>query len=130
MNTKVESTNSAVNPLDLAKYAAATLLLAGGVAGWYLLDWPTPIRVLVMILAVLGAGAVGAFTAKGREAQEFVRESLFELRKVVWPSTDESVRTTIVILIVVVIVSLVLAGFDYVISQGVRALLEQNGGAA
>jgi len=49
---------------------------------------------------------------------------------VVWPSTDESIRTTIVILIVVVIVSLVLAGFDYVISQGVRALLEQNGGAA
>jgi preprotein translocase subunit SecE len=130
MNTKVESTSSAVNPLDVAKYAAAILLLAGGIAGWYLLPWPTPVRVLVVILATVASGAVAAFTAKGREAQEFVKESLFELRKVVWPSTDESIRTTIVILIVVVIVSLVLAGFDYVISQGVRALLEQNGGAA
>ena len=130
MNTKVESTSSAVNPLDLAKYAAAILLVAGGIYGWYLLPWPTPIRALLVILAIAAAGAVAAFTAKGRDAQEFVKESLFELRKVVWPSTDESVRTTIVILIVVVIVSLVLAGFDYVISQGVRALLEQKGGVA
>jgi hypothetical protein len=53
MNTKVESTSSAVNPLDLAKYAAAILLVAAGIAGWYLLSWPTPVRVLVVILIVV-----------------------------------------------------------------------------
>ena len=129
MNTKVETTNSAVNPLDIAKYAAAILLVAGGIAGWYLLAWPTPVRALLVILAVVAAGAVAAFTAKGREAQEFVKESMFELRKVVWPTTDESIRTTVVILIVVVIVSLILAGFDWVISLGVRALLGQGDAA-
>lgn len=129
MNTKVESTNSAVNPLDLAKYAAAILLVAAGIAGWYLLSWPTPVRALLVILSVVAAGAVAAFTAKGREAQEFARESMFELRKVVWPTTDETRRTTVVILIVVVIVSLILAGFDWVISLGVRALLGQGDAA-
>lgn len=129
MNTKAESTNSALNPLDVAKYAAAILIVAGGIAGWYLLAWPTPVKALLVILSVAAAGAVAAFTAKGREAQEFVKESMFELRKVVWPSNDETVRTVVVILIVVVIVSLILAGFDWVISLGVRALLGQGDAA-
>lgn len=129
MNTKVESTNSAVNPLDIAKYAAAILLVAGGIAGWYLLAWPGPLRALLVILSMVAAGVVATFTAKGREARDFVTESVFELRKVVWPTTDETTRTTIVILIVVVIVSLILAGFDWVISLGVRALLGQGDAA-
>jgi preprotein translocase subunit SecE len=129
MNTKVDSTHSAVNPLDVAKYAASILLIAAGIAGWYLLSWPVPVKALLVILSLIAAGAVALFTAKGREAREFFTESLFELRKVVWPTKDETVRTTIVILIVVVIVSLVLAGFDWLISLGVRALLGQGGAA-
>jgi len=129
MNTKVDSTHSAVNPLDVAKYAAAVLLIAAGIAGWYLLSWPTPVKALLVILSLILAGVVALFTAKGRDASEFFTESLFELRKVVWPTKDETVRTTIVILIVVVIVSLVLASFDWVISLGVRALLGQGGAA-
>jgi preprotein translocase subunit SecE len=127
MNTKVESTNSAVNPLDLAKYALAVALAAAGVAGWYLLSWAAPLKVLLVLFSLALAGAVGAYTAKGRELREFVSESIFELRKVVWPTTDETTRTTVVIMIVVVIVSLVLFGFDWLISLGVRALLGQGG---
>jgi len=127
MNTKVEPTSPGLSPLDLVKYLAAILLVVGGIAGWYLLEWATPLRVLLVILSVIAAVAVAAFTAKGREAREFIEESTFELRKVVWPTTDESTRTTIIILIVVVIVSLILAAFDWVISLGVRALLGQGG---
>lgn len=126
MNTKVDSTQSTTSPLDLAKYVAAVLLVAAGIAGWYLLPWATPILVLVVILSIVAAGAVAAFTARGREFREFLDESMFELRKVVWPTQDETVRTTLVILVVVVIVSLILAGFDWVISLGVRALLGQE----
>jgi len=126
MNTKVEPTSPGLSPLDLAKYLAAILLVVGGIAGWYLLEWATPLRVLLVILSVIAAVAVATFTAKGREAREFIEESMFELRKVVWPTTDETTRTTIIIMIVVVIVSLILAGFDWVISLGVRALLGQG----
>jgi len=129
MNTKVQTQNSPTNPLDLAKYGAAVLLVVAGIAGWYMLAWPTPIKALLVLLSVIAAGAVASFTAKGRNAREFFSESMFELRKVVWPTQDETVRTTIVILIVVLIVSLILAGFDWVISLGVRALLGQGDAA-
>ncbi|MBW8311342.1 MAG: preprotein translocase subunit SecE [Rhizobium sp.] len=66
-----------------------------------------------------------SFTAKGRQAREFFSESMFELRKVVWPTRQETTRTTGVILVVVVIVSLILSGFDFVISWLIRLLLGQ-----
>jgi preprotein translocase subunit SecE len=72
---------------------------------------------------VVAAGAVFALTAKGRVAREFFSESLFELRKVVWPTRQETRKTTVVILIVVVIVSLILSFFDLIISWLIRLLL-------
>ena len=78
-----------------------------------------------LIGVMVAALAVMALTAKGRMAREFVSESLFELRKVVWPTRQETTRTTGVILVVVVIVSLILSGFDFVISWLIRLLLGQ-----
>ena len=127
MNTKLEQGQQAVSAADVGKYVLAFMLVAGGFFAFYWFSqWPGPVRGLVVAGGILAGGAVMAFTAKGREVREFFSESMFELRKVVWPSTDESIRTTIVILIVVVIVSLILAGFDWVISLGVRALLGQG----
>jgi preprotein translocase subunit SecE len=123
MNSKVESVESGVHPLDVAKYVAAILVAAAGIAGWYLLGWATPLRVLVVLAAFIAGAAIALPTAKGRELREFVNESLFELRKVVWPTQDETRRTTLVILVVVVIVSLILALFDWLISLAVRGLL-------
>jgi preprotein translocase subunit SecE len=50
---------------------------------------------------------------------------MFELRKVVWPTRQETTRTTGMVLVVVVIVALVLSGFDMVISWLIRLLLGQ-----
>lgn len=123
MKTKLEQVESGTSAADYAKYALAAAILAGGIAGYYLLEWATPIRVLVVILSTIASVAVWLFTAKGRDAQEFMSESLFELRKVVWPTHDETRKTTIMVLIVVTIISLLLALFDWIISFGIRFLL-------
>ncbi|HZF98439.1 MAG TPA: preprotein translocase subunit SecE, partial [Pseudoxanthomonas sp.] len=60
-------------------------------------------------------------TAKGRDTREFLVESRFELRKVVWPTRQEALRMTWVVGIVVVVLSLLLGAFDWII----QALLEQ-----
>jgi preprotein translocase subunit SecE len=76
------------------------------------------------MLALFGA-AVGVFmlTSKGRDTREFFSETRFELRKVVWPTRQETQRTTGLIIVVVIIISLILALFDLIISTGIRALL-------
>ena len=71
---------------------------------------------------VLGA-LVFLATAKGADTREFLSESRFELRKVVWPTRQETTRTMWVVIAAVIIISLILAAFDWVIQLIVKYLL-------
>ena len=126
MNTKVDQSQQAASPADVAKYVlAAAVLVAGFYAFYYFGQWPGPLRGLVIAAGVVAAVGIMAFTAKGHAAREFLSESMFELRKVVWPTRQETMRTTGMVLVVVVIVALILSGFDLVISWLIRLLLGQ-----
>ena len=71
---------------------------------------------------VLGA-LVFLQTGKGRDTREFLSESRFELRKVVWPTREEATRTTWVVIVVVILLSLILAGFDFTIQWAIEKFL-------
>ncbi len=94
---------------DKLKFMLALLLLAAGVAGFYLLgDQPTILRVL-SVLAGLGAGiAVAWFTEPGRRFFDFSREAVVETKKVVWPSRKETVQTTGIVFAFVLAMAVVL----------------------
>ena len=124
MNSKAQIVNPGTSVGDIAKYVAAAAIAAGGIAAFYLLAWPAPLRGLLVLAAFAAAIAVVAFTtAVGRQGREFLSESLFELRKVVWPTRQETWRITGVVLLVVLIISLILAAFDWVISLLIKWLL-------
>jgi len=79
---------------------------------------------VLAVVAGLGLGAlVFLGTGAGARLREFLSESRFELRKVVWPTWQESLRTTRVVIIAVVTISLILAVIDWIIRLGVQALL-------
>jgi len=123
MNTKVEN-REGTSVLDYLKYALALLVAAAGVAVFYMMpEWPGPIRGLLVALSFGLALVVFGFTAKGLQARKFFSDSMFELRKVVWPTREESYKITGMVLVVVVIISLILAGFDFVISALIKLLL-------
>jgi preprotein translocase subunit SecE len=127
MNTKAENVAAGASPADIMKYVAAAVLAAGGMVAFYLFpQWPAVVRVLAVLIGLGVALAVLASTAQGARGKEFLSESLFELRKVVWPTREEAMRITVVVLVVVVIVSLVLAGFDWVIALLVEQLLSTD----
>ena len=126
MNSRVEQSGSA-SAGDILKYALAVLLAIAGIVAFYWFEgqWATPLRVGAVVLGVLAAVAVFMLTPKGALTRGFLSESRFELRKVVWPTRQEAMRMTWVVMIVVVIIALILAGFDMVIQWLIKLLLGQ-----
>jgi preprotein translocase subunit SecE len=53
----------------------------------------------------------------------YYRETVGELKKVVWPTREEAVRLTGIVLIVITTMAIVLGTFDYLFSQLVRFLI-------
>lgn len=112
---------------DIAKYGLALLLVAAGVVAfyWFAGQWPTPVRVLAVVAGLVAGVVVFMTTRKGADTREFLSESRFELRKVVWPTRQEALRTTWIVILVVIVISLMLAAFDVVIQWAVKLLLGQ-----
>jgi len=112
MNAKVEQA-SGVSALDIVKLVLAAALLVGGIISFYYFgDVPKVVRVLGLLAALVGSLAIAAFTGPGRTMRGFLQESNFELRKVVWPAREETIRATGIIMFVVVVLSLLLGLID------------------
>lgn len=123
MSTKAEPSRGTPAG-EIVKYAIALLLVAAGVFAFYwFTEWPAALRGLLVAVAVVAAVAVFATSRRGAETREFLAESRFELRKVVWPTRQEALRTTWVVMLAVVIISLLMAGFDVVIQWLVKLIL-------
>ncbi len=126
MNANVETHE---NPaMNYAKLAGAVLILVAGIVGFYYFgDAPQAWRMLGLIAAIAAALALGAFTAQGRQVREFMSESQFELRKVVWPTMQETTQTTLVVLAVVLVLSIILWIIDLVLWKVVSEWLLSAG---
>ena len=121
MVTKTEQTTSG---LDTAKLMTALLILIAGVVGFYYFENESQ---LLRVIGLLGVAVVAFFivttTGIGRRSMGFVREARVEVRKVVWPTRQETTQTTIAVLIMVFIVAIMLWLIDMLLGWGVRSLL-------
>ena len=88
-------------------------LVAAGVFGYtWFAQWPGALRAL-LVAGGLVAGALVFFTShKGEETREFLSEARFELRKVVWPTRQEAIQTTLIVLAVTAVMGLLLFILD------------------
>ena len=79
-------------------------LLGGGVyANWYFQDESLLIRVLGLLAGAALAGFLAIQTERGRSVWSLIKESRSEIRRVVWPSNQETTQTTMVVLLLVLI---------------------------
>jgi preprotein translocase subunit SecE len=106
---------------------AAILLVAAGIVGFYWLvgkpDWQ---RWLTMVGGLLLGIAVFIVSPMGRRFWAFVLDSRIELRKVVWPSREETLQTTVVVFGFVVIAGLFFWGLDALLAWATRYLTGQG----
>ena len=121
MNTKVVAET---NPMDTVKLCVAlAMLLAGVVAFQYYADAPRLMRIGAMILDVVLAVVLASQTDKGRMVIGFVRDAQIEVRKVVWPTRQETVQTTIVVMIVVVVFAFLLWVLDIFLGWAMQSVI-------
>ena len=104
------------------KLIASVLLAAGGVAAYYVLeDSSDLVRVLAVVAAVVLALGVALWSQPGQAAWALIREADREVRKVVWPTRRETVQTTMIVIVMVIIVGFCL----WLIDMGLVAALSR-----
>jgi len=108
MNVKTE-TFRIINIVDTTKIIVAFSLVVAALAVFYLFpEWPLAVRVLIIVAGVILAAITGMQTEKGRHIWDFVKDAQVEVRKVVWPTRDETLQTTLVVVVMVILVALFL----------------------
>jgi preprotein translocase subunit SecE len=125
MNARAEA---GATGLDTVKLASAAAVIVAGLWGFYFFaEYSLLLRVLVL-LALTGAAAAIALTSEpGRKLWRFAVDARMEVRKVVWPTRQETVQTTLIVIVMVLILGIVLWLFDMVLMSILRFLTGQGG---
>lgn len=110
MTPKAEAQGSR---FDLLKWLVVVALVIVGVVGnQYYAASPILYRVLALLVIAAVAAFVGLRTAKGKSFFVLVKEARTEIRKVVWPTRQETTQTTLIVVAVVLVMALLLWGLD------------------
>jgi len=122
-----QAAKSGVAIVDAFKLVLAAAALVGGLVAYYWFEnEPQVVRVL-MVLAGLIAGVVLLYwSAPGRELWDYVQASRVELRKMVWPTRQETWRTTLVVFLFVMALGVFFWVIDWVLAKGMRFVTGQG----
>ena len=106
--------------IDKVKLVLSLLLVAVGIAGFYLLaDKALVLRILAVLAGIVAAVVVFRTTPAGQKALDFIGEAVAEAKRVVWPTRKETIQTTLAVFVLVVIMAAFLAivdvGFAYMV---------------
>ena len=107
------STETTASRFDSVKWIVVAALVAVAVVGnSYFSDQSLLYRVLGIVAIAAVAGLIALQTAKGAAFWALVKGSRNEIRKVVWPTRQETVQTTMIVVAFVLLVALLLWGLD------------------
>ena len=124
MNAQAEEVTSVV---DIVKLVLSPIFVVAGVVGFYYFSDLQLLYRVLLLLAIVGAAVAVSFrTAKGRIVWGFILESKQEFARIVWPTRDEAVRTTLLVIAMVFIVGLVLWLLDMFLFWGIQLLMNQG----
>ena len=110
--------------LDWLKWGLIGIIVALAVyANWYYQDQSLFLRVMALLIDGSADFLIAIKTEKGNAAWNLIKEARSEIRRVVWPTNNETTQTTLVVLVMVFIFSLILWGLDSLLSWLVSSLI-------
>jgi preprotein translocase subunit SecE len=126
MKTQAEAPTAV---FDVVKQVFSVVFVVAGVAAFYYFSEAVPLlyRVLGLLVIVLAVAGLMLTTEIGQNVWQFILEAKQEVRKVIWPTREETMRTTLLVFAMVTIVGLILWMLDMFLFWGVRLLTGQGG---
>jgi preprotein translocase subunit SecE len=109
---------------DGLKWAVVvTLLVLAVVGNGYFSDQAILYRVLGVVVLSVAAGLIALTTTKGRELTELAVSAKKEIQRVVWPTRPETVQTTAIVLVAVLVVGLMLWLIDTLLGWAMSGVI-------
>jgi len=121
MSEKIEGASTKLDSLKWLVVVAITV--AAIYANSYFAAESLLVRVIGLIVATGIAGWIAIQTVRGRSFLELCLEARTEIRKVVWPTRQETTQTTIVVLVVIFIVAIILWLLDWALNSAVSSII-------
>lgn len=101
---------------DSLIWIVVAAVVVGGIAGnWYFEEWSWLYRAPTLLALTALAVWLALFTQRGKAVWDLVRESRTELRRVIYPSVDETRQTTLIVVGIVILMSLILWLLDVIL---------------
>ena len=124
MAAQAEPSTSA---FDTAKLVLAIGILIAGIAGFYYFSAQALLYRVLGVIAVAGVAVALIYnTALGGSIWGFIKEARMEVRKVIWPTRQETVQATLVVVALVFLVGLILWLLDMFLFWGIGILTGQK----
>ena len=123
-----QAAEASTQVFDIVKQVISFVFVVAGITAFYYFsdDISLLYRVLALVAIVIIAIGVMLTTGVGRNIWSFVLESKQEVRKVVWPTREETTRTTLMVFVMVFLVGLLLWLLDMFLFWGIRLLTGQG----
>lgn len=99
-----------------------TVLIMGMVLFYYFSDVRLFYRVLGIISVVILSGFIGYQSDFGKLIYSYISDSKVEIKKVTWPTKQETTQTTLGVIVVVFIVGILLWLFDMLLGWAIGTL--------
>ena len=120
--------DTAATRLDTAKLVLAVLIVLSAIGAFYIYaEQSLLLRVIGILAAIAIASVIALQTEKGRQIWGFFQEAQIEVRKVVWPTQQETVQTTLIVILVVIFVAIFLWMLDLFLGWSIGTLMGQGG---
>ena len=108
---------------DNIKLIVAVIIMMAAIALFYTFsEYSTLLRVLGLLVAAGLSLFIASRTQMGASMLSYVGDTQTEVRKVVWPTRQETVQTTLIVILMVTVMALLLWGVDSILGWAVRSL--------
>ncbi len=124
MDTRVELSNAR---LDLVKLGVAIAIMVAALVGfYYFAEQSLLYRVMGLLASVAVAAVIALQTEQGRMLWAFFQDAQLEVRKVVWPTRQETLQTTGIVILMVLIFAAILWLLDLLLGAAIQTVIGQG----